>query len=126
MLHVSDQFQAGVHIYNPTRAGIGKNSEERLPFIYSFGLGYDASKNFFIGAEIEKIEDQPLNITAGFHYSFDEKLFVRAGLASATSSLYMGLGFLLNGFRIDVTASLHPSLGLSPGVLLFYNSPHKE
>jgi hypothetical protein len=89
-------------------------------------LGYDASKKFFIGAEIEKIEDQPLNINAGLHYSFDEKVFVRTGLASATSSFYIGFGFLLNGFRIDVTVSLHPSLGFSPGVLFLYNSSHKK
>jgi len=104
LLHVSDQFQTGVHVYNPARSGIGKSGEERLPFIYSFGLGYDASKKFFIGAEIEKVEDQPVAINAGLHYSFDEKLFARAGIASATSSFYMGLGFLLNGFRVDVAA----------------------
>jgi hypothetical protein len=126
LLHVTDQFETGIHIYNPTRAGIGKNNEERLPFIYSFGLGYDASEKFFIGTEIEKIEDRPVNINAGLHYSFDEKLFVRTGIASATSSFYLGFGFLLNGFRIDVTASLHPNLGMSPGILLLYYSPLKE
>jgi hypothetical protein len=126
ILHVNDQFQTGVHIYNPTRVSIGKNGEEKLPVIYSFGMGYDASDKFFIGTEIEKVEDQPINVNAGLQYSFDEKLFARAGVSSATSSFYLGAGFLLNGFRIDVTASLHPSLGITPGMLLVYNSPDKK
>jgi hypothetical protein len=126
ILHVTDQFQTGIHIYNPTRAGIGKNSGEKLPVIYSFGLGYDASENFFIGGEIEKKEDEPVNVNAGLQYAFDEKLFARAGISSATSSFYLGAGFLLNGFRIDVTASLHPSLGFTPGLLLMYTIPDKN
>ena len=126
ILHITDQFQTGVHIYNPTRASIGKSSEEKLPFIYSFGLGYDASENFFIGAEIQKEEGQQVNVIAGLQYAFDKKLFARAGISSATSSFYLGTGFLWNGFRIDLAFSVHPSLGATPGMLLVYNSPEKK
>jgi len=120
LLHVTSQFETGIHIYNPMRVTIGKNSEEKLPFIYSFGLGYDVSEKFFIGTEIEKAEDQPLNVNAGYQYSFDEKLFTRAGISSATSTFYLGLGFLLHELRIDATASLHPNLGITPGIALLY------
>jgi len=126
ILHVSDQFQTGLHIYNPTRVSFGKNSEEKLPMIYSFGLGYDASEKFFIGAEIEKIEDQPVGVNAGLQYSFDERIFARAGVSSATSVFYLGAGFSLGGFRIDVTASLHQSLGVTPGLLLIYSGAEKK
>jgi len=67
-----------------------------------------------------------VNVNIGLQYSFDKKLFARAGISTATSSFYLGLGFVLNGFRIDVTASLHPSLGVTPGMLLIYNSPEKN
>jgi hypothetical protein len=126
ILHVSDQFQTGIHVYNPTRVSIGKNGEERLPLVYSFGLGYDASDKFFIGAEIEKVEDQAVNVNTGLQYSFDKKLFVRVGMSSLTSSFYLGVGFLWNGLRIDAAASLHPYLGITPGILLVYNSPGKK
>lgn len=121
ILHISDQFQTGVHVYNPTRVSFGKNSEEKLPMIYSFGLGYDVSQKLFIGTEIEKIEDQPVSANAGVQYSIDEKLFARAGISSATSVFYLGTGILWNGIRIDVTASVHPSLGVTPGLLLVYS-----
>ena len=126
ILHVSDQFQTGVHVYNPTHVSLGKNSEEKLPMIYSFGFGYDVSEKFFIGTEIEKEEDQPVNINTGMQYTFGESLFARAGVSSATSVFYLGAGFFLSGFRIDVTASLHPSLGVTPGVLLIYSAPDKK
>ena len=126
ILHVSEQFQAGVHIDNPTRVSIGKNGDEKLPVVYSFGMGYDASDKFFIGTEIEKMEDQPVNVNAGLQYAFDKKLFARVGVASATSSFYVGVGCLWNGLRIDVAASLHPSLGVTPGMLLVYNSPGRR
>jgi hypothetical protein len=126
ILHVGEQFQAGVHIDNPTRVSIGKNGDEKLPVVYSFGMGYDASDKFFIGTEIEKMEDQPVNVNAGLQYAFDKKLFARVGVASATSSFYVGVGFLWNGLRIDVAASLHPSLGVTPGMLLVYNSPGRR
>jgi hypothetical protein len=126
LLHVSDQLQTGIHVYNPTRVSIGKNGEEKLPLICSFGLGYDVSEKFFIGTEVQKIENQPVNVNAGFQYSFDEKLFARAGIVSSTSSFYLGLGFLLNDIRIDATASVHPSLGITPGLMLIYNSVVKK
>ena len=123
ILHVTDQFQTGIHIYNPTRTSIGKNSGEKLPAIFSAGFGYDASDKLFIGAEIKKTENQPVNVNAGLQYSFDEKFFARTGMSSATSSFYFGLGFLMNGIRIDATASLHPYLGITPGIMLLYNPP---
>jgi hypothetical protein len=126
ILHLSDQLQTGVHIYNPTRATIGKNEDERLPLIYSFGLGYDVSEKVFIGTDFEKVEDQPVNLNAGMQYAFENKLFARVGVATATSTFYFGAGFLWNGFRVDVTASLHPTLGITTGMLLLYNSPAKS
>ncbi len=126
ILHISEQFQTGVHVYNPTRVSFGKNSEEKLPMVYSFGFGYDASENFFIGTEIEKVEGQPVNVNAGLQYSFDEKIFARAGISSSTSVFYFGAGFLWSGVRIDLTASLHPSLGVTPGLLLVYSAADKK
>lgn len=126
ILHISEQFQTGVHIYNPTRVSFGKTNEEKLPMIYSFGLGYDASEKFFIGTEIEKVENLPVSVNVGLQYSFDERIFARAGISSATSVFYLGAGFSLNGFRIDITASLHQSLGVTPGLLFVYSAAEKK
>jgi hypothetical protein len=81
-----------------------KNEEEKLPAIYTVGLGYEVSKKFFISGEIQKVEDEDLNVNAGMQYSFDEKLFARAGFTSAISSFFIGVGVMLKNFRLDATA----------------------
>lgn len=126
IFHVTDQLQAGVHIYNPAARTIGKNNDEKLPFIYSVGFGYDASEKFFIGAEIQKMEDRAVNINAGFQYYFDEKLVASAGMASATSTYYLGFGVAIKNLQLTVSASVHPQLGITPGLLLIFNTPKKE
>jgi len=126
LLHLSEPLQAGVHLFNPTGAAIGKDQKEKLPLVYSFGLGYDVSEKVYVGTEIEKVEDQLVSVNAGVQYAFERKLFARAGVASATSSFYLGVGFLWSGLRIDVTASVHPTLGTTPSMLIAYNSPAKK
>jgi hypothetical protein len=122
MVHLTDAFTIGVHIYNPTGVSVGKTGEEKLPAIYSAGFGYDVSEKFFMGAEIEKTEDQPVNVNTGLQYHFEKKLFASAGIASATSSSYLGFGVVLKRIQLNVVASVHPQLGITPGLLLLFDS----
>jgi hypothetical protein len=121
ILHVTDRLHAGVHVNNPVGGKFGKDQQEKLSSVYSFGLGYDASEKFLVSAEIEKEEDQPINVNAGMQYKFLPQLLARVGMSSATSSAWLGIGLTLKSFRIDVTAGYHPQLGITPGVLLLFN-----
>ena len=121
IFHATDQLNVGLHVYNPTGVKFGKNDEERLPSVYSFGAGWDASEKLFIGVEVQKEENQPVNVNAGIQYAFDKMLFARAGVTSASSIFYFGAGVLLKDFRLDATASFHPHLGITPGLMLIYN-----
>ena len=126
IFHLTDKLNAGLHINNPIGGKLGKDQQEKLSSVYGFGVGYDASENFFISAEIEKEEDQPVNVNAGFQYKFIPQLLVRAGMASATSSAWLGLGLTLKSFRLDVTTSYHPQLGITPGVMMLFNFKGKN
>ena len=126
IFHFTNQLHGGLHVYNPASSKLGKNSQERLPAVYSAGLGYDASENFFISTEIEKTEDQPINVNASLQYKFAEHFLARGGVASSTAVFFLGAGFMLKNFRFDATASLHPQLGVTPGLLLIYTKPAKE
>lgn len=121
IFHITDKLNAGVHINNPVGGKFGKDQQEKLSSVYGFGIGYDASEKFFISAEIEKEEDRPANINAGFQYKFIPQLLVRAGMSTATSSAWVGFGLTLKSFRLDITSSYHPELGISPGILLLFN-----
>lgn len=121
ILHITEKLNAGVHVNNPVGGKFGKDRQEKLPSLYSFGLGYDASEKFFASVEIEKEEDQPVNVNGGMQYKFLPQLLVRAGISSATSTGWLGIGLTLNSFRLDITAGYHPQLGITPGVLLIFN-----
>jgi hypothetical protein len=126
IFHITEQLNVGVHTYNPTNSKIGKNEEEKLPAIYTAGIGYDVSDKFFFGGEIKKIEDQDVTVNAGVQYKFVDQLFARAGFSSGTTSYYLGLGVLLKSIRIDATASIHQQLGVTPGLMLIFNGSTKS
>jgi len=126
VLHLTDKLHAGVHAANPIGGKYGKDQQEKLSSVYTIGLGYDASDKFFVSFEIEKEEDRPVNVNAGMQYKFLPQLLARAGISSATSSAWVGLGLSIKSVRIDVTTSYHPQLGISPGLLLLYNFNSKE
>jgi hypothetical protein len=125
ILHVSDKLNAGVHVYNPVSASISKTNNEKLAAAYKFGLGYDASDNFYIASEIVKEENLPVNITTSIQYQFEKQFFARAGFRSDNSTGFAGVGFLYKKMRIDLATSFHPQLGISPGLMLIYNFKDK-
>lgn len=120
IVHLTDKLNMGLHIYNPVGGKFSK-TDEKLTAAYTVGLGYDVSDNFFVSTEIVKEEDFAVNVNAGIQYRFMKQFFLRAGIASATSTGYGGAGVSWNNFRLDITGSYHPQLGLSPGLLFIIN-----
>jgi hypothetical protein len=121
LLHLTEQVHAGVQISNPFGSKLGKNGQEKLASIYSFGMGYEPSEKFLTSAVIEKVENHPVNVKAGFQYKFLPQLLFRSGISTAGSELYFGAGLLLKSFRLDVAVSTHPHLGITPGLFLLCN-----
>ena len=118
IMHVSDKINAGVQVSNPVGGKFGKNAGEKLPFVYTTGLGYEASDKFLISMEMEKEEDQPVNVNAGLQYRLLPRLRIRAGISTATSNMWLGVGVMIKSMRVDITAGYHPQLGVTPGLLL--------
>ena len=126
IFHFTEQLHGGLHVSNPTFSRIGKMGEEKIPSVYSFGFAFDASEQFFVGAEIEKAESKSLDVNASMQYVFTKQLLARVGVSSGSSLVFFGIGFKIQDMRIDATASLHPQLGLSPGLMLIYNKSDKQ
>jgi hypothetical protein len=126
ILHLTDKLNAGVHTCNPVGGKLGKGEEEKLASLYSVGLGYEASEKVFVSVEIEKQENEPVNVSAGLQYKFLRQLLARAGVSTSTSSMYLGIGFGWKSLRVDATASYHPQLGVTPGILMILNLNKKQ
>jgi hypothetical protein len=126
IFHLTEKLNAGVHVYNPVGGKFGKDEQEKLSSVYSGGIGCEASDKFFISTEIEKEEDQPVNVNAGMQYKFLPQLLARGGVSTATSSFYLGIGIGWKSIRLDVTTSYHQQLGITPGLMLIFNFNKKE
>ena len=132
MLHFTDKLNGGIHIYNPVAGKLGNalampgGGGEKLATAYKMGLSYDASENFYVGGEIVKEEDRPVNVIAGIQYHFSRQFFARAGFMSASSTAFAGAGIGWKNLRLDIAGSYHPQLGFSPGVLLIANFGNKR
>jgi hypothetical protein len=120
MVHLTRELSAGIHVYNPVGGKLGK-SGAKLSSVYKVGLGYDAAEKFFVGAEIVKEENYPVNVNTGFQYQFLKQFFMRAGISTGAAGIYGGVGVGWNYFRLDISGSYHPQLGWSPGLLLIMN-----
>jgi hypothetical protein len=126
IFHVSDKLHAGIHLNNPVGGKFGKDLQEKLASVYTFGMGYEASEKVFVSTEIIKEEDQPVNVNAGIQYKFIPQLLARAGMSTAASTAWFGLGLSLKSFRIDVTTAYHQQLGITPGLMLILPLPPRE
>lgn len=124
--HLTEKLNAGIHFYNPVGGNLSKKENEKLGSVYKFGIGYEASEDFFISTEIVKQEDLPVNVYAGVQYNFAQQFFARAGIASQNGSPYAGAGISWNNLRLDIAVSYHPQLGLSPGLMLIVNCKPKQ
>ena len=124
--HLTDKLHTGIHVYNPVGGKLSKQDDEKLSSAYTFGMGYEASDNFFVSSEIVKEENLPVNVNIGLQYNFKKQFFVRAGIATETTNTYAGAGISWKNFRLDVNGSYHPQLGFTPGLLLIINFKNKQ
>lgn len=123
--HITEKVHAGIHVYNPSGGKYGKQEQEKMAWVYKIGGGYEASENLLVSADIIKQEDKAVNVQAGIHYALHNKFFIRAGIATATTTPWLGAGWAWKNIRADITGSYHPQLGITPGLMLLFNT-HKE
>src|SRR5688572_16181533 len=112
IFHLTENLHAGVQACNPRLGKLRRNGTEKPAAVYKCGIGFEASEKFFVSTEIEKEENQPMNINAGFQYKLIMQLMLRAGFMSTTPGVYFGVGYFLKSFRFDAVAGYHPYTGI--------------
>jgi hypothetical protein len=118
---LSNKVRMGLHVYNPVGGKFGKNKAEKFASIYKAGVGYEASEQFFVSAEIAKEENLPVNVNAAMQYNFNKHFLARGGVSSAIANYFLGVGILWNAMRLDFISSYHQQLGFSPSLMMVFN-----
>jgi len=121
---ISESVSLACNVFNPTRVKLLERSDEHIPSIIRTGISYKPIPELVMLTEIEKSSESDLNIAFGMEYSFDNKLFIRAGLGINSSKFSFGFGYVYSQFSVDVAASWHQLLGFTPQASLAYTFSH--
>jgi hypothetical protein len=124
LLHFSKAFHAGFQLSNPMGVVLHK-WDRKLPAVYTMGVGYQPSPQVAVTAELLKTAELPVMVQGGLEYRFASTFWAKAGINSGTAAFFIAAGIQLKDFSIEVAGSVHPHLGLSPGLLLSYNGMEK-
>lgn len=123
---VNDELTIGVHVYNPTRSKLADYDNERVPTVMKLGLDYKFSDKVMLGIETEKDMNYDAVIRAGLEYHITELLYLRGGIATNPTLSSFGFGLIMKNFKMDISASFHQTLGMTPGVSLVYQKAKKK
>lgn len=124
--HISDKVHAGIHVFNPAGGRYGRQEQEKMAWVYTMGLGYEASEKLLVSGAIVKAEDKAVDVQAGVQYRPDKRFSIHAGIATATTAPWLGAGWTWHHIRADVIGSYHPQLGITPGLLLIFQAKNKK
>ncbi len=123
---LTEKLRTGIHLYNPFGGSFPGIGEEKLPFVFKTGMGYEFSEQLLTGLEASKEENRELNINAVIQYRLPNQFFVRLSISTGTVSNFLGIGYAKKKLRLELAAGYHQQLGFSPGLLLVYQSGKTE
>ncbi|MFT7589220.1 MAG: hypothetical protein ACI959_001437 [Limisphaerales bacterium] len=104
----------GLSLFNPFRVSVSPELNEEIPMVFTLGASYAFSENLLLAFDIEKNIDQPLQVRNGLEYKLIDLLYVRAGISTAPIAASCGIGFHLKNIDIDLAASVHRFIGVTP------------
>lgn len=122
--HFSEAVHAGFQVCNPVGVTLPKYGQ-KTPAVYTAGVSYHPSEQVAITTELIKTTRLPLAVQSGLQYSFLPTLWAKAGINSGAASFFIDAGVQLTYFSVELIGSVHPQLGLSPALMLIYNSMGK-
>jgi hypothetical protein len=119
--NLTDKLKAGIHVFNPIRAKLADFNDERVPTILRSGILYTFSEKVFVSAEVEKDIDHDVVLKGGIEYHVISQMYLRAGISTNPLLNCFGFGLDLKKLKIDFSASIHQTLGISPQIGAMYS-----
>lgn len=120
LAQLNEELKLGAHIYNPTRAYLDRDVEDRLPTIIKAGIAYNFSESLLTTLEVEKDMDLKPSVKAGIEYVANEILSIRGGASSFPTKVSFGAGFKIKSLHLDIASEYQQVLGFVPAFGLRY------
>jgi hypothetical protein len=117
---LTEALWIGAHLYNPNRASLSTEPEDRAPTVLRAGLGYTFNPRVTMTAEAEKDIDMPERFLFGIEYRPVDALFLRTGVSTGPAQAHFGAGVRVKHVDIDLAVVVRSQLGATPMVNLNY------
>ena len=117
---LTDKLWIAAHLYNPNRASLGGQYDEKAPTEFSAGLGYTFSEHVRLCAQADKDIDRGERYHVGLEYQPTKVLFLRAGISTGPVMAHFGAGVRVKQLDVDLAVVSHAQLGLTPMITLNY------
>lgn len=116
----------GFQLYNPIPYKINRESNERLPTIISFGVGYQPSDKVSVNAQYTQDVYYKPGFRAGIEYKPIKYLHLRTGVRTTPFAMAFGVGINAAGLSIDLATDYHLQMGFTPQAALVYTFKKKN
>lgn len=108
------RWRVGVSMKSLAQSGWRGRVVERAPIIFRFGGGYFFSEQTALTTEIYKSSFAGPDLRLGLQYAPAKDLIIRAGFGTLRPSFGFGVEISVLAVRINLAATWHQQLGLSP------------
>lgn len=110
LCHPGKQWHVGMRVYYSGLA----------PVVYSGGIGFEASRDFLLSAEVVKAANEAAWLKTAASYWIIPQLALQAGIASRPPFHRAGVIYHLHALSIIIAASFHPQLGITPSTTIIW------
>ncbi len=128
---LSENLVLGVHVFNPIEVKYSGADEEKIPAVVTLGVFYSITDQLIITAETEKNMLFKPVFRGGLEYTLPHPVSFRVGFSSiparvgsegfsVANQFSFGFGYQWGNLQVDIAASMHQTLGWSPGLSLYY------
>jgi hypothetical protein len=118
---ITNSLTIGVWTFNPIQVVIAEYNNERLPAIFRIGLQWKVTEDLLLCLDTEKNTlISPVILRGGLEYGIKERFYLRCGFSSMEEIFSLGFGMKIKLLKLDLSASMHETLGFSPQASLVF------
>lgn len=125
MIHVTPQLHMGATIHNAQLWFKEENIAVNRPASIACQAAYEPSNTILLQAIVEKQQNQATQVIAGIYYRCHKYVEVSAGINSEGHQFWGSGSVIWKTFRLGISTSVHPQLGITPGLCFIYNTEKK-
>jgi hypothetical protein len=126
LMHLTPQLHMGLHVFNPTAGSSQSLGKNKVPAIYSAGLGYEVTPAFLLSIAVTQETGAATLAKVMCEYRIVKQLSLQLGMSTDPQLNSIAIGISLRRLYIQLSASHHPQLGLTPATAIVWQLKQQQ